>query len=337
MPAKEKKGPGIVPSLLGLVVGAPLTASLGWIAYSNVFISHAMSLPPAVSGTRHTYNKRAGRLNYYVGGPQTDSPPLLLIHSINAAASSYEMRPMFEHYRCTRRVYSVDLPGFGFSDRLAREYTPRLYADAVLDMLDVITEDGWTGPVDAVALSLGCEFLARAASDRFERFRTLAFISPTGFYGNETFYGEPESTRANLTAYKIFTFPVWSRAFFDLLNTKPSQLYFLKKSFSSDDAVDPGLRAYDHLAAHQPGGRHAPYYFVSGMLFSADIDRIYDSLSMPVWFAYGSNDRFRKPNPDKTHARKNWTTHAFPTGGLPHFEQTGQFCAAYDAFLELHT
>ena len=51
---------------------------------------------------------RAGRLAYYVGG---DGPPLLLIHSINAAASAYEVKPIYDRMRTLRRVYAVELPG----------------------------------------------------------------------------------------------------------------------------------------------------------------------------------------------------------------------------------
>ena len=47
-------------------------------------------------------------------------PPLLLVHSVNAAASAAEVRPLHEHYRATRTVLSLDLPGYGFSDRSDR-------------------------------------------------------------------------------------------------------------------------------------------------------------------------------------------------------------------------
>lgn len=85
-------------------------------------------LPAAVSGGRFVFASRAGPLSAYAAG---QGPPLLLIHSINAAASAAEVRPLHEHYRATRTVFSIDLPGYGFSDRSERDYTPRLMTDAV--------------------------------------------------------------------------------------------------------------------------------------------------------------------------------------------------------------
>ena len=74
-----------------------------------------LELPAAVSGERFECTSLAGRLDVYVAG---QGPPLLLIHSINASASAAEMRPLHEHYRAIRTVFSIDLPGYGFSPEL---------------------------------------------------------------------------------------------------------------------------------------------------------------------------------------------------------------------------
>ena len=99
--------------------GLPLAAALAGIAYSKLCVPHALPLPPALAGERREFRGRAGRLSYYVGGPavSNDAAPLLLIHSLNAAASAYEVRPLFDHYCQRRRTYALDLPGFGFSER----------------------------------------------------------------------------------------------------------------------------------------------------------------------------------------------------------------------------
>lgn len=150
-------------------------------------------LQPAVSGERFAAQGAAGRVAFYVAG---SGPPLLLVHSVNAAASAAEVRPLHEHYRASRTVYSIDLPGFGASERSDRVYSPRLMTDALLQLLDAIAARGQAGPLDALAVSTGCEFLARAASEFPERFRSLALVSPTGLRGNVPRRGSAGATRA---------------------------------------------------------------------------------------------------------------------------------------------
>lgn len=314
------------------VVGGPVLAALGWIGYSALFIPHDLPLPHALSGTRREFSGRGGRLSYYVEG---EGEPLLLIHSINAAASAYEVKPVYERFSHRRRVYAPDLPGFGFSDRSPRDYSPRLYTDAIRDMLDEISRDCGPTAVDALALSLSGEFLARAASERPDRFQTLALITPTGFGEHEQRYGPDEAVLGQPWLREALSFPLWSRALFDLLNSRPSQLYFLSKVFGSASAVDPGLLDYDYVTAHQPDAQHAPYAFVSGLLFSADIDRVYESLTIPVWLAYGARGSFTDyGDTGNVAARPNWSIERFETGGMPHFERPADFSEAYDQFME---
>ncbi|MCA9961666.1 MAG: hypothetical protein KC443_21655, partial [Anaerolineales bacterium] len=107
--------------LLGTAVALPTAA---WIAYSHLFVDHNLPLPDAITAEKKRFfNQMAGHINYYYD-TSGSGRPLLLIHSVNAAASAYEMRPLFEHSRGTRPVYASDLPGYGFSDREARNYTP---------------------------------------------------------------------------------------------------------------------------------------------------------------------------------------------------------------------
>lgn len=289
-------------------------------------------LPSALEAPRREIGGPAGRLSYYVAG---DGPPLLLVHSINAAASAYEVRPIFERMVATNRVYAVDLPGFGFSDRSKREYTPRLYTDAIHGLLEVIAEDGYANePVDALAISLGSEFLARAAVEAPERFRSLTLVTPTGFQkGADKLRGAPGETREVPGVYRVFTFPLWSQGIYAVLVSKPSIRYFLRKTFGSDN-YDEGLAAYGYLTSHQPGAKNAPYAFVSGRLFSKDIRTIYERLTLPVWMPHGTKGDFGDfSEADWTKTRANWQVQPFDTGALPHFERPDEFLASFERFL----
>jgi pimeloyl-ACP methyl ester carboxylesterase len=225
--------------------------------------SRPPALPPAVSGARHTFQSAAGPLSYYTSVSQDAAEavhhaPLLLIHSVNAAASAYEVRPLYEHYRGIRSLYAPDLPGFGFSDRSDRDYTPRLMTDAIHAMVAEIRRVHGPAPIDALAVSLSCEFLARAASEAPGALRSIALVSPTGFNRAEPRYGPPGSTRGMPLLRSLFTRPLWSQGFFDLLTSRPSVRYFLHKTWGSKQ-IDEGLLDYDCLTTRQPGARQAPY------------------------------------------------------------------------------
>lgn len=290
-------------------------------------------LPAAVPGERHVIASRAGRLCYYISGPPEPAghPPLLLLHSVNAAASAYEMLPLFKYYSASRVVCALELPGFGGSERSDRSYSARLMTDAVHEILTELRRRCGDGPVDALALSLSCEFLARAATEWPSAFRSLGFISPTGFNRRATLTGKGHRGMAPLLA--LLRRGPWRRSLFNLLTSRAVIRYFLNKTWGSRH-IDEGLLDYDWITARQPGARHAPYHFVSGFLFSRDAQQLYRALEQPIWMAHGSRGDFT----DYTRAADfaalpNWRIQAMRTGALPHFEAFADCVASYDAFL----
>lgn len=322
----DEKKKGGAP-LVSLAVGA-LAAAGGWIGYSATMIDHNLPLPLALNAERHLFTGRiSGLLNYYVDDSGAGRP-LVLVHSINAGASSYEMKPLFEHYRGQRPVYSLDLPGFGFSERSDRRYSAEMYAAAVRDFLTEIVQ----APADVAALSLGSEFAARAALEAPGLFNSLVLLSPTGL-GKEKKGGEGSNGSGSGTAYKLFSVPLWSQAFYDLLVTRPSLHYFLQKSFHGP--VDQGMENYAYLTTHQPGARYAPLTFISGQLFTPQVRKqVYAKVTTPALVIY-DEDAFTSFTelPDLLLDHPNWNAvRITPTRGLPHFEQTETTVRVLDNF-----
>jgi pimeloyl-ACP methyl ester carboxylesterase len=289
-------------------------------------------LTPALDAERREIDERAGRLSYYVAG---EGSPMLLIHSINAAGSAYEIRPIFEHFRQRNRVYAPDLPGFGFSDRSRRDYDVALYTDSVRDMIDQIEKDTDGESIDALALSLSSEFLARAADDDARGLRSLALITPTGFRKGSDELREPTgSTREMRWLSAILEFPLWRKGLYGLLTRPRTIRYFLKRTWGSSN-YDEGLAEYDDQTTDQPGAENAPYAFLSGRLFSKDIRSVYERLDLPVWLAHGTKGDFRDFRGARwTEEKPNWRRTAFDTGALPHFEAQDTFMSRYEGFLQ---
>jgi len=294
------------------------------------------ALPPALSGERREWMTIAGRLSYYTAGPAAPdigAAPLLLIHSVNAAASAYEVKPLYDHYRRQRPVFALDLPGYGYSERSDRVYTPRLMTDALQAMLEEIQRRCGPGPVDAAAVSLSCEYLARLATESPQRLRRVALISPTGFSGTRRRDGAPGSTLGKPWLHRLLSASVWSDAIYRTL-TRPAVIrYFLQKTWGSK-AIDEGLWQYDIATTRHPGARHAPLYFLSSFLFSDDISRVYGALTQPVWMSHGTRGDFVDYRGEAAfRSRANWRFDEFQTGALPYFEIPAEFIRRFDAFL----
>lgn len=314
---------------IALVIGGVVG---GWIAYSRTQIKHDLPLPKAIDTNQETYTGRltSRRISYYAD-TEGAGKPLVLVHSINAAGSAYEVKPIFEHYRGQRPVYALELPGFGFSERSDTEYSWRLYTDSIIEFLaDIVGE-----PADVIALSLGSEFVARAAHEQPHLFRSVAMISPSGFTERENkVASQRASDEGNSNGvYNVFANPLWSQAFYDLLATRVSIKYFLEQSFEGEP--DVGLMDYGFITCHQPGARFAPLYFVSGQLFTPDIrEAVYEHLTIPTLVIY-DQDNFVSFDtlPDVVNRYDNWQAERItPTKGLPHFEKLSEVATTLDRF-----
>ena len=296
------------------------------------------SLPHALGGERIEIDSHAGRLSFYLDGPPSPAAgaapaPMLLVHSVNAAASAYEVKPLFDHYRGSRPVLAIDLPGYGFSERSERVYTARLMTDAVLAAAAWLSRRCGGVPVDAVGVSLAAEFVARAAVEQPALFRSAALVSPTGFDRRGPYLGPPGSDRGKRWLLTMLGRAPWSEAVYRGLTKRSVIRWFLEKTWGSK-GIDEGLLDYDVVTTQQPGASRAPFYFVSACLFSADVTRLYDALDLPVWMTHGTRGDFVDYSGKKRFVEKtNWKIDELDAGALPYFEDLPRFAARFDAHL----
>jgi len=288
----------------------------------------ALRLPEALDAPRLEHQSAEfGRIAYYKSVPTAASAarPLLLIHSINAAPSSFEVRPIFTRFSHQRPVFSIDLPGFGHSQRSDRRYCPDVFAGAIAEVLEQVVGES----ADVLALSLSSEFAARAALLAPHRFTSLTLISPSGF--SKRAVPSPKVGRISHAALSV---PLWGRGLFDLVASKRSIRYFLGQSFSGSAPED--LIEYAYATAHQPGAHHAPLYFLSMQLFTAEArEQLYDKLpELPV-LAIADRDPYISFEhlPAFVAARPNWHYQSLaPHLGLPHWERPEATLSALEQF-----
>lgn len=286
-------------------------------------------LHAAIEAERHVIaTADAGAISYYED-TSGDGRPLVLLHGIHAAASAFEMRPLFIEFRGERPVYALDLPGFGFSQRGGMPYTVQTYVRAIEHALRHIATEREDGRADVVALSLSCEYAAQVAAELPDLIHSLVFISPTGF-------ASPKKARERRIPGVLKKLAgMGGELFFDALVTKPSLSHYLRKSFAG--RVDRGLLDYSHATSHQPGAQYAPLAFVSGELFPhTDPKQVYGNVKAPVLVLYDEDPHtsfgglrpFAVTHPNYTAERVH------NTRGLPHIEARGRTIAALRGYWE---
>lgn len=282
------------------------------------------TLRPAVNGERRSLNVPGfGKVNYYASTAGTGRP-LVLTHSINAAGSAYEMKPLWDTYAGTRPIYALEWPGFGSSDRPDTTYTPELMASALKALVTELNTD-----VDVVSLSLGSEFAARAALQE-PRIKSLALISPSGMGAARN--GTQRATDSDRGERLYNTLNSFGNTLYATLRTRPSIHYFLSRSFRGP--VDQGLIEYAMDTTRQPGAKYAPLYFVSGRLFTPDAyGDLYSKLTTPTLVLYDKDGFVSFDHLPLFAQQPGVIVVRIPdTDGLPHFEKMPQVKAALDSF-----
>lgn len=281
------------------------------------------SLPAALDAPRLSTTVAGKHIAYYAA-TSTSGIPLVLLHSINAAPSAIEVKPLFDHYREQRPVIAPDLPGFGASARPDHDYTPDEYAEAICGLIT----SAFDVAVDVVALSLTSEFAARAISLDPARFRSLTMISPTGFGARQ-----PPGPDAARRIRRVLKTPLLGAGLYRSLTSRVSIRYFLNKAF--EGGTPDSLVEYAWRTARQPGARFAPFSFLSMGLFTRSaVDTLYKPLRIPVLVVFDQDPNVSFDRLDEiVESHSNWRkARVAPTRGLPHFEQPDQVFKVLDSF-----
>lgn len=227
-----------------------------------------------VDAPRQFYRWRNYRVAYYTAGVGS---PVLLIHSINAAASSFEMRRPFAALRNDHQVFALDFLGFGGSDHPRRTYSADDYINLISDFARDVVGKG----ASVIASSLGAAYTIHAAARHPDLFGPLTLICPTGIRN----LAQPQHPGLS---YEVLASPLGD-LIFRALTSRPSIAFFLRtQSYYDPSVVDDHLVEGFYRAAHQAGAKWAPICFLTGLL-NCDVREAFAQLRQPillVWSRY---------------------------------------------------
>ncbi len=114
-----------------------------------------------------------GACHFCLDGP-ADGALVLLAHGATVPAWEFDRLAPILH-RAGLRTIRADFYGHGYSDRPRVDYTPELFVDQLLELLDHL---GVHEPVDVLGHSLGASVAARLAVSAPGRVRRLVLAAP---------------------------------------------------------------------------------------------------------------------------------------------------------------
>lgn len=305
---------------VGIAAGATACA-----ATANLLLRrHAGDLHRAIDAEQGRYDWDGGAVSYSVAG---SGKPIVLLHSHSATASSYEMKQAFNRLQTGYRIYALDLPGYGRSERRRKEY----FAHTYIRFLHDFVSDVVCAPAILVAASVSASHAILAAAEDPDSFSHLVLASPHGLSGDRPEPPEPVGRLSSLA--KV---PVWGESAFNAMVSKASiRRYYEDSVYNNPWAVTHEMVDYAWLSAHQPNAFYAPASLFAGNL-AVDARDAFASLTTPTMAVWGENDRL---NPyvqvkGSLPERPALRVHLMPEcGAAAYDEKADEFAIVVRAFL----
>jgi pimeloyl-ACP methyl ester carboxylesterase len=300
------------------------SAALGVAATFNALVGRSVTpLANLLEGDERWFHWRGHRVAYARRG---GGPPLLLVHGIGIAAWSHEWRFNADVLARDHTVYTIDLLGFGRSDRPPIRYSARLYLALLADFASQVI----AAPVVLVASHLSAAYAIVLGARDPGRFPALVLVGPTGLV---RFHKAP-STGGDLARYAVDS-PVLGTAVFNALVSRRALRTHFDRLYLDGEVVTDELVDIAYDAAHQPGAKYAPSAFLSGHL-NIDVRRALRRLTQPVLVVWGEQS-VEPPVEDVRGFRSLRSDLEFaildPAGSVPHAERPDEFNELVTTFL----
>ncbi len=323
--ASKKRGYGVPMSTRQVV--ALGGAAFGALLALNGALSRSPSPPlkSTMPGDARRFNWDEGAIHYVVTGSGT---PIVLVHGLGVASSSFEFRYVVELFARSHTVYTPDLLGFGLSDHPVIDYSSATYVRLLKDFL--------AREVRGAAMLVGCGLSAlycvAAAASMPDEISAVVMCMPSPPDGRPDL---PPPMRAVVDT--ALSAPVLGQSLFRLLTARNAiRSHLRERAYCNPDLVTESMVDAQYALAHQPNALTAPHAYLAGRL-GLDVSRDLAGLAKPMLVVAGAN-----ANPSPNHWLAQYVRlapHArvamIPScGALPHEEQPEQFVNAIRTWIE---
>ena len=197
------------------------------------------------------YDWRFGKIRYQKKGK---GAPLLFIHDLTIGSSNYEFHRLINNLTEKHEIYSMDLLGYGLSDKPSITYTNNLFEQLVGDFIkNVIGKK-----TSVVATGESVPFVIMACHNNPEIFNKIICINPQSLY----LQNQIPSRQTSLLKYFIESPVIGTFTYHILSNRKKKKKTFHKEYFFHPEEIREKY-IYNYLEAAHLDGYNAKYAFAS--------------------------------------------------------------------------
>ena len=227
------------------------------------------------------YKWRFGKIKYDKKGKGS---PLLFIHDLTVGSSSYEYHRLINNLTDNHEVYTLDLLGYGLSEKPSITYTNNIFEQLITDFIKNVIEK----KTYVVATGSAVPFVIMACHNNPEFFDKLIFINPQSLYSQN-------QIPSNQTKFLklLFETPIIGTFIYNILNTKHS----FEKTFANEYFYDRSKikEKYisNYMEAAQSSGYFAKYSFASyvGRFMNTNIIHSLKKINNSILMIGGANKK----------------------------------------------
>ncbi|RJT78096.1 alpha/beta fold hydrolase [Arthrobacter cheniae] len=266
------------------------------------------------------------RVRYRDDGLRTQ-PPVLLLHGIGRSLEDWQ--GLYGRLAPDHRVISVDLPGFGLSERTEGRYSLESMARFVIAALDILGEHR---PLHVVGNSLGGAIAMKISALEPQRVRSLVLVNSAGF-------GKEVTIALRLLAVR----PIGKRLMKDKSRKaayRTERALFYDKRFVTEERLDHAQRVggnpvYDDVLLAV--ARHLGTFRGVRRRWRNELLRVVAAQRKPTLVVWGDEDRVL-PASHLDHARTVFPHAEFhlfeKCGHMPQIEREEEFDAMVRTFIK---
>lgn len=199
----------------------------------------------------HYYEWRFGKIRYQKKG---SGAPLLLIHDLTVGSSNYEYHRLINNLTEKNEVYSIDLLGYGLSDKPSITYTNNLYEQLISDFIKNVI-----GRKTSVVVSgESVPFVIMACHNNPDIMNKLICINPQSLY----LQNQIPSKQTKLMKF-FLEIPILGTFTYHVLTNRQSiEEDFRKKYFCQPDEIKEKY-ILNYLEAAHTGSYYSKFAFAS--------------------------------------------------------------------------